>query len=457
MTIARASNRMDTRPQRRNDEGQALPLFALGLIVFLGFVAMSIDVGRYVWARTQMQAAVDAAALAGAQSMPNTAEAETIAQAYWLDNSGFIQAQAYNVQFAVAFPSGSKAVSVEAEADVSTWFAQLFGVDHWHVTAEGEAESQVIDAVVVLDRSGSMCWDSHGPDGRYVSQVRLAAPIDATQTTFTVLKNDPAAALAQYLYVGQVFRLESSSSSEWLEIVALTEPDTVTVQRAVPNPNTAVTHSATSHVAGRHIRGDSCQQAGAAPYHPWAEVKNGAQVFVNEFDSSYDRIGFSHFSTRGGVEMGLTGSFGTLLSAIANAPDPTIYGGDDGRTNIAHGFYLAIEELRANGRSNANLVIVLLSDGVANTSCTPTTYTPTCSSVSHSTSLASSRTLEQADYAAANGITVYTIGYGNQSDDALMQEVADRTGGTFYKAPDDAALQAAFIAIAAETNLRLTR
>ena len=109
-------------------EGQALPLFALGLIVFLGFVAMSIDVGRYVWARTQMQAAVDAAALAGAQSMPNTAAADSYAQSYWLDNSGFIQSQGSNVQFAVTYPAGGvKAVHVHGEANISTWFARLFG------------------------------------------------------------------------------------------------------------------------------------------------------------------------------------------------------------------------------------------------------------------------------------------------------------------------------------------
>ena len=53
----------------KDQAGQALPLFGIMVFVLLGFVAMSIDVGRYVWARTSMQAGVDAAAIAAAQMM----------------------------------------------------------------------------------------------------------------------------------------------------------------------------------------------------------------------------------------------------------------------------------------------------------------------------------------------------------------------------------------------------
>ena len=410
---------------RNGTEGQALVLFAGGLVVFLGLIAISVDVGRYVWARTQIQAAVDAAALAGAQSMPDSADALSQANSYWVDNSGFIQAQGQNVQFSVTFPPGNKAVATAGEADIPTWFARFFGVDHWHVAAEAEAEAAVVDALLVIDRSGSTCWDSHGPNGYYVSQTKLTAAINATQTSFSVTKNNPLAQLDEYLYVGQVFRLESNSSSEWLQIVGLTEPGTVDVIRAVPNPKNGLTYPATGHAAGRYLRGSSCQTAGAGPYHPWEEIKNGAQVFVGEFDPGYDRIGFVHFSTRAEEDTGLTGNLSGLAASIGAAPDPTSNGGDDGRTNIAHGFYLGTQELIDNGHANASLVVVLLSDGVANTYCTPTDYTPTCASTAYSTSIARTRALAQADYAAANGVTVYTIGYGNQSDDALMQDIAD--------------------------------
>ncbi len=48
-----------------------MPLFGLMVFVLLGFCALSIDAGRYVWARTSMQASVDSAAIAAAQDMPD--------------------------------------------------------------------------------------------------------------------------------------------------------------------------------------------------------------------------------------------------------------------------------------------------------------------------------------------------------------------------------------------------
>ncbi len=52
--------------KRRDESGQTLIMFALGLAVLLGMAAMTIDVGLAYVARRDMQNAADAAALAGA-------------------------------------------------------------------------------------------------------------------------------------------------------------------------------------------------------------------------------------------------------------------------------------------------------------------------------------------------------------------------------------------------------
>ena len=52
--------------KRRNEAGQVLIMFALGLAVLLGMAALTIDVGLAYVARRDMQNAADAAALAGA-------------------------------------------------------------------------------------------------------------------------------------------------------------------------------------------------------------------------------------------------------------------------------------------------------------------------------------------------------------------------------------------------------
>ena len=361
----RSVNTLKARRSERS-EGQTLVLFGAALFAILGFVAMSVDVGRLVWARTQMQSSVDASALAAAQSMPNTAKATADATRYWSANSPFQKGQAVDPALTVSFPdAGKRSVHVRGDADVPTVFARVFGIQSWHVSAEAQAESQVVDGMLVLDRSASMCWDSHGRVG-------------------------------------------------------------------------------------------SCLQAGPGPYHPWEEVKTGGELFVGQFNPGYDRIGFVQFSTWAEIETPLAAGLAATASSVSGAPDPSTQGPDDGRTNIAHGFYLANRELVNESRNSSHRVVILLSDGVANTHCSPVAATATCNSWGTNENAARQAALAEADFAAANGITVYTIGYGNSADDALMKEIADRTGGEFYKAPNGQTLAKAFLAISEITKIRLT-
>lgn len=200
------------RTFRARENGQALVLFAGGLVVFLGLVSMSIDVGRFVWARTQMQSAVDAAALAAAGGMPSTTAATANANQYWTDNSGFIRSQGQNVVFNVTFPGGTnRGVSIHAEADIPTWFAKFFGVGHWHVSADGAAASTVLDVSVVMDISQSMCDDSYprvdqrpnmSPGSGTVPL--LTAAITATQTVLPVSTTAPFTARVDSYFTGGV-------------------------------------------------------------------------------------------------------------------------------------------------------------------------------------------------------------------------------------------------------------
>jgi von Willebrand factor type A domain-containing protein/putative Flp pilus-assembly TadE/G-like protein len=187
------------RTSSRRESGQVLVLFAAGLIGFLAIVGMSIDVGRLVWARTQMQAAVDAAAIAAAQDMPSQSAAQATAQQYWLANSGFIQSNGYNINFsAPTFPTGNKAISIHADADISTWFLKLVGIDHWHVSADGDAASSVLDISLVMDISQSMCDDTYPrvdqrpnmSPGPSADIPHLDSTLSSTATTLSVSAAD---------------------------------------------------------------------------------------------------------------------------------------------------------------------------------------------------------------------------------------------------------------------------
>ncbi|SEG37822.1 Putative Flp pilus-assembly TadE/G-like [Bryocella elongata] len=65
----------------REDRGQVLPISAIMLVGFLGMAAVSVDMGHAVLNYEQLQNAADAAAMAGAQSLPNTT-ASTVATQY---------------------------------------------------------------------------------------------------------------------------------------------------------------------------------------------------------------------------------------------------------------------------------------------------------------------------------------------------------------------------------------
>ena len=58
-------------------EGQVLPWFALLMVLFAGFTAIVVDVGRGIVAYHMLQASCDAAAMAGVQLMSDTTQSSS--------------------------------------------------------------------------------------------------------------------------------------------------------------------------------------------------------------------------------------------------------------------------------------------------------------------------------------------------------------------------------------------
>ena len=65
---------------RKKEDGEALVLFALLMVVLMGIAALVIDVGGGNVTKSKLQNAADAAALAGAQDLPNASNAENTAK-----------------------------------------------------------------------------------------------------------------------------------------------------------------------------------------------------------------------------------------------------------------------------------------------------------------------------------------------------------------------------------------
>jgi len=507
------------RQVRSKEAGQALPLFGLMFMVLIGFTAMSIDVGRYVWARTSMQAGVDAAALAAAQSMPSQSDANIKATEYWIDNSGFIQSQGKNIQFNVSFPMDSnKGILVQGSAEVDTWFAKFFGVPHWTVEAEGEAESQVLDIAVVFDISGSMCFDSFPQVENSTSYLmspgrltpaggfpfpRLAANINSTQTTITLNNagifnstnaatnrsnfgttwnstlrywQNPSASNADDVPTSANLRRGVIKIDNELMRITNISGNTLTVIRGYRNEQTNANSVASSHSANAEVwanrtgyssTSDYCQMASYytpttsvnGPAQPFDGSIDAAKYFTTLFNPSYDKIGAARYSTDSDISQNLTSNF----SSVRGSLDAILY--PAGSTNIAHGIAVGRQILDGTGkRANAVRVLVLLTDGIANTVCgSPSSYNSTsynstsCSNNSGTTAQAENHANQEAIRAANGDITIYTIGLGNGVNSAFLEGIADEGGGFYYFAPTTAQLDDAFEAIAESTHIALVK
>jgi Flp pilus assembly protein TadG len=158
----------------RGERGQILAIVAVALVGLLGISALAIDVGYAYYAKRQLQAAADAAALAGAQDLPAASTAIATANAYATANRpGNISDIHFQISTKCTAAASAgigcnattnpNALVVTASADTKTWFARLFGVNSFSVSAKSNAcspcSSSPVDVVVVLDRTGSMCLD----------------------------------------------------------------------------------------------------------------------------------------------------------------------------------------------------------------------------------------------------------------------------------------------------------
>jgi hypothetical protein len=170
------------RPDGRDREsGQYLVLGMLLMVLLVAFVALSVDVGFFLRHRAVVQQAVDAAALAGAQELPDDpAAAEAIVREY-IEKNG-VDADTLEISFRCtsdfelacdASENKWDTVQVSGRLDVPFFFAPVMKVvgssgNCWLSSCPvvrsaaacrgvcGGDPTVPVDAVLVLDRTGSM-------------------------------------------------------------------------------------------------------------------------------------------------------------------------------------------------------------------------------------------------------------------------------------------------------------
>jgi Ca-activated chloride channel family protein len=168
----------------------------------------------------------------------------------------------------------------------------------------------------------------------------------------------------------------------------------------------------------------------ATDYQPTRleSAKNAAEKLINSLDSK-DYCGIVVFESGATTAAYLSPDKGSVIQKLNNIASKT------GQTALGDGLSLGID--MADSIPNRKKVVVLLSDGVANAGV----ISP-----------------EEAEkFAADSGIQVFTVGMGSnepvvlgydwfgnpqyaQLDETTLKDIADKTGGKYFRSVDDKTL-----------------
>ncbi len=157
-----------------DESGQILLMTGVLMGIMVVLVALVVDIGHTRLVQRQLQAGVDAAALAAAQELPDETVAVATAKEYSptpgdknaVNTVGNATTTAItrcitsipgcNTRYAEA-----NAVTVTSTSKVPTFFARIIGVNSLTVTAQATAcfpcSIRPLDIMLILDRTGSMC------------------------------------------------------------------------------------------------------------------------------------------------------------------------------------------------------------------------------------------------------------------------------------------------------------
>ncbi len=186
--------------------GVILPYVVISLVALIGFLALAIDLGLVMVAKTQAQNAADSAAFAGARTLTGgatsnlpqalangqaAAAANTVVGtsvpaanltmtfgAYHYDTSS----QTFSPQFPPVAPDNYNLAQATISQGNPTFFANIFGITSYNVTATAIAAHRPRDTTIVLDFSGSMnnesdLWNCESYQGSYEGTSNNTDPV----------------------------------------------------------------------------------------------------------------------------------------------------------------------------------------------------------------------------------------------------------------------------------------
>lgn len=225
----------------KKEDGQALVLAALLLATLLGFAALVIDVGSLQVEKQRLQTVVDAAALAGAQELPDANAARKTAEAYaemnGVDKSSLVITTPYD--------GSPNMIEVVSTARVAYTFAGILGFQEGDVTARAVARYGIAGSVpwivpFVIPEPPAFNYDSV-----YVMRMYGAGPYKLNYSyprDFTNKYSSYISSKYKYVTSGSNVSVYSSSNSNNVSFRIPASGTEVTVNQT-GNARYQITHS----------------------------------------------------------------------------------------------------------------------------------------------------------------------------------------------------------------------
>lgn len=388
-----------------------LPVMAVLLVGFLGTAALSIDLGRAFYGYRELQTSTNAAALAGAQALPNSA-ATAQATAYSsltgdanaqnnMPNvtmvSGYPKAVCLttltNEGMACVAPANANAMQVEQQMAINLYFAPIFGRKTLTLTALATASmsgaaTTPYNVAIIMDTTGSM---SNADSDSQCSGSRLTCALTGIQVLIKALYP----CLASQAACGTVTSGMVSNSVDRISLFTFPNVTLGTVSKDYDCSSTNPTNAAYTFPS-----------ASATTYAPSGTSTPTYQIvgYSSDYKTSDTASSLSTTSNlvlsvggeSGCTGMGNPGGEGTYYAGVIYAAQAS----------------LVAEKAAYPGSQN---VMIILSDGDSSATTTAMPGASTTTGTYPSTKQQCHQAVTAAKAAGTAGTKVYTVAYGATS------------------------------------------
>lgn len=405
--------------------GAVMVFLVAGIVLLLAMVMFSVDVASMQLVRTELRAATDSAAKAGAESLLRTqseTEAVKAAQAFAelniVGGKGFkiaandvvIGTSTLQTDGSWAFGAGGpkpNAVRINshmeagsASGPVALAFGKVFKAGTFAPAKTSTASAMEQEVCLVIDRSASMSFNLAGVDwsypsgGDYLKRPKKGSRWDALLT-------------AVGLYVDEVEKTAVPSRLAlvtWASFITDVIPPGLTKEK---KDKYDVEYSKKKKFKDKAAKDSDPTSTGS-----------GINAALAPITASLDAA--------------LSFNYDSVVGKLMQRTDFPILGS----TNMSAGIDKAVDVLTAAGvRPYAQKVIILMSDGQWNEGRNP---------------------IEAAEDARDEGIIIHVVTFLPQALSADAQQVATTTGGTYIHANNEAELVTAFQKLARTLPVVLT-